>query len=729
MTNRLFTFALVCLMSVFVQAGDIPSVDALLDRIGGQGTNQRIVTRLDTSLSQNGNECFVLTSEGGKPVVEGSSVSAVTTGIGWYLNHYAHVNLSWNNGVHANLAKTKFPLPEVREQHLCDAQYRYYLNYCTFGYSMTTWGWERWQHEIDWMALHGVNMPLQIIGLETVWRNFLIRDCGYTEAQAEAFIPGPAYTAWWGMNNLYGWGGDGSDQSKGVTDNAWYERQQTLSRQIIAREKELGMQPVLPGFSAMMPAGFHGAESQGNWCAGFQRPFILDPNNADFQRLAADYYRELKVVMGESRYYSMDPFHEGGRISSGQYAEGYKAIYDAMNANCGQNSKWVIQQWQWAGYQRSCLTAVPEGRLIVLDLFSDGQPAMDQYNGYYPQEAVYCVIPNYGGRTGFFGRIPRMADNYFRFKHSYNTIHGIGAAPEAIEQTPVVYDLLFELPWMNGQKPDCDEWIRTYAQARYGIESADANAAWEMLLHSALDNQTSLQGPHEAVMCARPALNVQKVSTWGGSDIFYNKEQLVDAAKYLLKAGKAKGMTALGKENYSYDLCDITRQALTDYSKGLLESISKAYQSGATEPFKERRDQFLELMLDVDELLGTNRMFRLGNWTETARQAAGEVKGATTATPDWMECNNARQLITTWGSREAAVNGGLNDYSYRQWQGMLRDFYYPRWQYWFSHDMHAPEGGWSEMEWRWAHDKSLRYKAAPEGNTRTVAKRLIEKYL
>ena len=64
--------------------------------------------------------------------------------------------------------------------------------------------------------------------------------------------------------------------------------------------------------------------------------------------------------MGDSRYYSMDPFHEGGTIASGRYSEGYRAIFDAMNKSIGTNSKWVIQQWQWNAYQRSSLTAVPE---------------------------------------------------------------------------------------------------------------------------------------------------------------------------------------------------------------------------------------------------------------------------------------------------------------------------------------------------------------------------------
>lgn len=54
-------------------------------------------------------------------------------------------------------------------------QNRYYLNYCTYSYSMAFWDWERWEKEIDWMAMHGINMPLSITGMEVVWYNLLKR--------------------------------------------------------------------------------------------------------------------------------------------------------------------------------------------------------------------------------------------------------------------------------------------------------------------------------------------------------------------------------------------------------------------------------------------------------------------------------------------------------------------------------------------------------------------------
>jgi len=735
-----------------------------MDRIDTSHTlSSKVETRLDTSLGSQ--EQFVICppeTKGGRALIKANTISALTTGLNWYLNHYARINLSWNR-LATNMKHMRLPVVRQEERHLCNGEYRYYLNYCTFGYSMATWSWQRWQQEIDWMALHGINMPLQIVGLESVWRSFLMEDCDYSEEQAEAFVPGPAYTAWWGMNNLQGWGGDGKDQSRGVTDNAWYERQSRLARLITSRERELGMEPVLPGYSGMVPTDFtertgYATETTNRWC-GFARPYIQDPTDKAFAECAAKYYAQLQKVMGKSKFYSMDPFHEGGTISSGAYAEGYSAIYNAMNDNAGSNTKWVIQQWQWSRHQRLCLTAVPAGRLIVLDLFSDGNPAFQAYGGYAPQEAIYCTIPNFGGRSGMMGRLKALAANYFDNKATFPTIKGIGTAPEAIEQTPATYDLLFELPWLAVQ-PDITAWIKEYATCRYGMENAKAQSVWAGLLETILDYGTDgIQGPVEDVWAARPNTDGHSASTWGSS-IGYRgqhasetvgktyteakQQQLINVAKDLIDLGKLLAHN----ENYRYDLVEVVSQVMADYAYRLLRSIGEARNAGDMALAKQRSDTFLQLILDMDDFKGTEPSFRLGRWTQEARQAAAEVEGATSATPDWYELSNARQLITTWGDKVNSDGSGLHDYSYRSWQGMLRDVYYPRWQYFFSHDYTAPSGGWFLMEWDWAHrlkwtstdtDKSTiplapeesgySYSPQPKGDACKLAKRLFRTYI
>ncbi|MBQ2298751.1 MAG: alpha-N-acetylglucosaminidase, partial [Bacteroidaceae bacterium] len=589
---------------------------------------------------------------------------------------------------------------------------RYYLNYCTFSYSMSVWTWERWEQEIDWMALHGINMPLQIVGLDVVWKRLLTEYYNYTSEEANDFIAGPCFQAWWGMNNLEGWGGPNPDW--------WYERQAKLAKKICDRMRELGMHPVLPGFSGMVPSDFTGktgisSNAQGDWC-GFKRPHILNPNTEDFKLMAANYYKVLHEVMGSSEYYSMDPFHEGANTSGIDVAAAYKSIADAMYAaNDDIDEKWVIQYWQWNPDQYHVLDQVKKGSLIILDLFSTAHTHFQEYKSH---DAVYCMLPNFGGRSGFMGRFNVVIDGYFENKKSYSNIKGIGATPEAIGSVPVLYDVLYELPWYE-TKPDAKEWMRNYTVSRYGVESTLAQEAWELLRMSALDCETSLQGPHEAVTCARPSLTVDRVSSWGGTEIFYDTKDVAEAAGKLLEAG-------LEGENYYYDLVDIWRQTLTDKSYYLLNEINEAHQNDDSVIFIKKRDEFMKLIEDIDMLLNTNKHFLLGTWTEMARAIADEVEGTTESDCDWLELENARTLITTWGEEVNANRGGLRDYSYRQWAGMLKDFYLPRWEYFFNNNMTSPPGGWFEMERQWALDKTLRYSDTPKGDAKEVILYMIE---
>ncbi len=754
------------------------AVTSLINRVGGSGTADKFKFVLSPSLNSK-NEVFVIGSEDGKILIKGTTISAITTGIGWYLQNHAHINIAWNSlnektvdgGAYADLSN--LPVPTGEETRTSDAMYRYYLNTCAFGYSMTSWTWKRWQQEIDWMALHGINMPLQLVGLEEVWRSFLTmqdgngnRKYGYSDTEAKAFVAGPAFIAWWAMNNLQGWGGTAEGEKSGgtwagaggVQDDAWYARQKKLAKQIVERQRELGMQPVLPGWSGMVPtnfaskSGYTTRDNGGNWAGDFVRPLLLNVSNANYADIAADYYKCLFDVMGSSQYYSMDPFHEGGGDGT---MEDYKALYAAMEA-ANPGSKWVIQQWQWSATQRYSLTAVPAGRLVVLDLFSDGSPAFDSYSGYAPQDAVFCAIPNFGGRSGLMGRLNNLANNYFLYKGKYpSSIKGIGAAPEAIEQTPVTYDLIFQLPWM-GEKPDVAEWVKNYATARYGADNDVAQEAWELLRQGPLNyGADGIQGPVEDVWAARPNLDANKASFWGktlanaqGTYTKARQQMLIDATYKLLGQYESLGFTAgdgsVYESNYYYDLVEFGGAVLADYAYYLLLGIKEARNAGNNALYEARRDAFLQLILDVDKFKGTNLNFRLGKWTLEARAAAGEVDGATSATPDWYEYNNARTIVSTWSS----PNTNLNDYSYRSWQGLMKDLYYPRWKHYFDNNCTTAEYGY--FEWNWAHGKKHyvgqtsvsnealavgepghtdTYTREPEGNTVEVAKEVLGKYI
>ena len=46
---------------------------------------------------------------------------------------------------------------------------RFYQNVCTHSYSYVWWDWDRWEFEIDWMALNAINMVYAQTAAEFPW--------------------------------------------------------------------------------------------------------------------------------------------------------------------------------------------------------------------------------------------------------------------------------------------------------------------------------------------------------------------------------------------------------------------------------------------------------------------------------------------------------------------------------------------------------------------------------
>ncbi len=644
-------------------------VDDMLERI-----DKGASAKFKTLLVKGNTDFFELDQSGKKVVVRGNSWVNIATGVNWYLKYYAGIHLSWN-GMRAKLPAVLPPV-EKAERHETDLKLRYDFNYCTFSYSMAFWDWDRWQEEIDWMALHGVNMPLAIVGEECVWRNMLLR-LGYSEEEVGRFIAGPAFLAWWEMNNLEGWGGP--------LPQSWYARQEKLQRQILARMRQWGMTPVLPGYSGMVP---HDAKEKlgldvadaGLW-NGFQRPANLLPTDPRFMEIADAYYRELTRLFGKADYYSMDPFHESNDDSRIDYAEAAKAINSAMK-KANPKAVWVVQGWT-ENPRPQMLDALSTDDVVVLDLFSECRPMWGapsiwhREKGYGDHKWLFCLLENFGANVGLHGRMDQLLQNFYSTKTNPLARHisGIGFTMEGSENNPVMFELMSELPW-RPQPFTKEEWIDNYVKARYGQTDPDVLNAWHVLVGSIYNCPVgnNQQGPHESIFCGRPTLNNFQASSWSKMRNYYDPE---DTRKAALLMTKAAGKF-VGNNNFEYDLVDIVRQALADQARIQYQRTIADYKAFSRKEFERDSKRFLDMLAMQDQLLGTRSEFRLGTRLSQARAC-----GNTDEERNLYEWN-ARVQITTWGNRYCADTGGLRDYAHKEWQGLLADFYAVRWKTYFD---------------------------------------------
>ena len=701
------TFILLCLLGIAAICRAASPVQGLLERIDKGASRKFIIEQ-----TRSGCDFFELDYRNGKPVVRGNNPVSIATGINWYLKYYAGIHLSWNQ-MQAKLPDT-MPVVPQKERHETNLSLRYDFNYCTHSYTMAFWDWPRWEQEIDWMALHGINLPLCIAGTGSVWRAVLTK-LGYSKEEVNEFVAGPAFQGWWLMNNLEGWGGPNPD--------AWYDQQEQLQRNILKRMREFGIEPVLPGYSGMVPSnakeklGLNVADP-GRW-NGYRRPAFLQPEDENFQRIAQLYYKELTRLYGKANYYSMDPFHEGGNARGVDLGAAGKAIWKAMKA-ANPKAAWVAQAWGACPYD-AMIKDLPAGDLVVLDLFSESRPQWGdtaykwtRKQGFRQHDWLYCMLLNFGGNVGLHGKMKHVIEEFYKARESDfgHTLKGVGMTMEGTENNPVMYELLTELPWRE-QAFDKDEWLKGYIKARYGQSHPDVEAGWLTLSNTiyACPDLSTQQGTHESVLCARPSLQVYQVSTWSEMEDYYEPMDIIRAAGQFVKAADA----FRGNANFEYDLVDIVRQAVAEKGRLVYPIVVSSYKAADLPLFKAASERFLQLIQLQDRLLATQPLFKVGRWIDYARRM-----GTAPEEKDLYEWN-ARVQVTTWGNRLAADRGGLHDYGHKEWNGLLRDFYYLRWKTYFDEltqrlqgqapkdiDFYALEEAWTLQ-----HNP---YSAVAEGN-------------
>ena len=184
-TKLYLVILLVVGLSTYLSANP---VNGLLERID-KGASKKFVIELN----KGADDFFELDQKGSKVVVRGNNYVNIATGINWYLKYYAGIQLSWN-GMQASLPVVLPPVTR-KERHETSLSLRYDFNYCTYSYTMAFWDWERWEKEIDWMALHGINLPLAAVGQECIWFNML-QKLGYSKEEINSFIlPDARYRA------------------------------------------------------------------------------------------------------------------------------------------------------------------------------------------------------------------------------------------------------------------------------------------------------------------------------------------------------------------------------------------------------------------------------------------------------------------------------------------------------------------------------------------------------
>lgn len=642
-------------------------VQSIIDRF----THGKLRVKLSLSLdkAEGGRDRFAYQVKGRTLNLQASSGVAACRGLYDYVKTKGAGICSWSGN--------RFELPSdlsIDPKQLT-SQYRdhQYMNVVTYGYTCAYWDEERWDQEIDWMALHGIDMPLVLIGAEQVYRE-VFYDMGLTKEEVDAWEVGPAHLPWFRMGNLAG------NSFNGPLGEEWNQRQEALCKHVLKRMRALGMKPICPAFGGFVPKEFTQhypgtTEATGwDWIPKDCPNYRLNPSSSAFVEVGRRFIQKWEEKYGVCQYYLSDSFNEMAIPDDTALLTQYgDSIYKSIRTGSAHpDAVWVTQGWTFVFQQRSwgaekfeALTRhLPDHNFMVLYMSPEygqyGKAIWEDYHSFNHKDWCYTLLPNMGGKNVLMGRLDDYAVNFLKTLNESTdkgSLTGYGLTPEGVENNELLYELVTDAGWLESGTVDLTTWLAQYAQCRYGLYTPEMQA-----YHAALRQSVYGYFTDHPRYGWQVGPNLTGQGSARQSDVFYSAVEQLFAN---LPALRSCNLLA------RHDLVE----AVAFYVGGKLEKLNARIQQAIEGGQSDQADRLIatldRLMLDMDRALTCHPLYSLQRWEQLAQQMA--TQPATRR----RNAENARRLVTVWYG-DHKTDEPVQDYAARVWSGLVRDYYRPR---------------------------------------------------
>ncbi len=698
---------------------EAPAARALAERVLGKDARHFVFRTIDAD-----SDVFRIETQGRKTVISGNNANSMAVGLNHYLKYFCNVNVGWFVWDEVVLPE-KLPVVAEPIEIKARVEERFFLNYCTFGYTMPWWHWDEWEHFIDWMALNGVNLPLAITGQESIWYQ-VWTELGLSDEEVRNYFTGPAHLPWHRMLNIDRWGGP--------LPVSWLVGQEKLQKQIVARERELNMKPVLPAFAGHVPPELQRLypdaqiDRMSDW-AGFdedQWPHFLDPMDPLFPQIQKKFLEKEIEIYGTDHIYGIDLFNEMIPKSwDPEYlARVSRQTYESLAA-ADPEGTWLQMTWLFYNERQywtpdkiqPYITSYPADKSLLLDYYCERMEVWQRTDRYYGVPYIWCYLGNFGGNTYLAGNpneVNKLIEN--TFANGGENFRGIGSTLEGFDVNPFMYQYIFEKAWDFDTHKDLDAYARVVADSRTGKADENARKAWSILFKE-IYHDRSVPG-HSPLMNLRPSFG--RSSSYHSSVRYtYDNDRLREAIQLLL-AADGRGSA------YTFDVVNLTRQWLSNNFDTLSFHYKEAYDARDRERLDKTRDRMLAILDEMDRLLGSQTYFLVGKWIADARGWGADATEA-----NYFE-SNARDLLTSWGDR----GNMLTDYANRTLSGLVGSYYKGRWELFFDAVEKSLDAGepldepalteaYKDWEYAWWHDRPGSFPSEPVGDGIALARQIL----
>lgn len=512
---------------------------------------------------------------------------------------------------------------------------------------------------------------------------------GLSDADIATFLSGPAFEAWNRFGNIQGsWGGD--------LPTIWVNDQFALQKKILSRMVDLGMTPVLPSFTGFVPRALatlypnasiiHGSPWNG-FPTSYTKDTFLNPFDPLFAAMQKSFISKQQEAYGNiSHIYTLDQYNENNPLNgdTGYLKNVTAGTFESLRA-ADPEAIWLMQGWLFSSSSdfwtsdriEAYLGGVPgNDSMIILDLYSEAYPQWMHTSSYYGKQWVWCQLHGYGGNIGMEGNLDVLVnDPIAALNYPGSSMKGMGLTMEGQEGNELVYDILLDQAW-SATPLDKTAYVQSWVARRYTVKPlpSAASSAWELLGSTVYDNQdANTQATIKSIYELAPALTgLTNRIGHRPTLIPYDTNSTVLAALHMLLEASEQNDALKFVPEFAYDVVDITRQLLSnrfiDYYDKLVATYNSPSNASAVGAAGE---PLLDILTDLDKLLGTNENFLLSNWIGDARSwAHGKNKDAYAAYLEY----NARNQITLWGP-----DGEIQDYASKAWAGLVGTYYKQRW--------------------------------------------------
>lgn len=597
---------------------------------------------LKTIDSDNGYDCYEIYSEDKKVVLAGNSPLSQAMAYYDYLGRYHGVVIT--SGDYDISTISSAPLPEGKINRTIKRKIRAMTSYEAFSLSGNFRGFDRWEKEIDFMAMHGFNRALQPVGFDGVLFRTLT-DIGMPENFCLEFSSGPAFL----MNQLTG----NIAGTNSVNSKEYLERKITVGKLISDRERSLGIEPIFPAAIPSVPFSLRKKYIKMDifkapmW-HNFPPIFFIRPKNAFFSVFNKKFLTVQREALGETHSYIFEGVYESDKKGYNSHlADLGKALEEMLNEFDKDAVCYLHTSSINADFFKSC----SGDKYIFLDdceMSKNSDILSDKK--YIPE-----VSGNRYGRTGIYGNVQKLCDNPFA-----NSELGGALAFDTFDVNPV-YCAAALKAITAADSFERDDFIRDFCTKRYKTDSFSDDIISLIDLCSS-DECTG------SIICARPCTNVKHTAPYDTMERSYDFHKLYPIAQRIINS-EDKKIDAMRA-----DIQSIVRQFLSDLAYPVYIKATEFFREKNVRNFEQASNLFLEICEDIDRLLRTREETNF-----CTKYVEAQELGSSQEEKESLQINFLL-LHTIWGPFDHSI---LYDTVWNEWGGLVKDYYEARWHMYY----------------------------------------------